>query len=193
MRYPPEHKEEVRRRLVTAASHALRRDGLDGLSIPALMKKAGLTHGGFYAHFDSKDALVAAAVDAAADDTAARVFGAAPDVAALADAYASFAHVDRAGDGCVVAALGGEGRRQPAVVRRSFARAARGLIDLVQQKLTPSSTSNAPKPNAPQRAPSDEALETTARLVGAVVLARLVDDDDLRDRLLAAARAAARR
>jgi len=73
MRYPQGHKEEVRAGIVEAASRALRRDGLAGVSVPALMKEAGLTHGGFYGHFKNRDELVAEAVLAAAEATATRV------------------------------------------------------------------------------------------------------------------------
>ncbi len=197
MRYPPGHKEEVRDRLVTAASHALRRDGLEGVSIPALMKKAGLTHGGFYAHFDNKDALVAAAVDAAADDTAARVLQA--PLSGLLDVYLSAGHAARPGDGCVVAALGAEGRRQRGKIKASFARAARGLVQLVHRRLPHAVAERAggaagaavaggaagENDTAWLKEPvSDAALDVTARMVGAVVLARLMDDDALAERLL---------
>lgn len=194
MRYPPGHKEEVRARLVKAASHALRRDGLDGISIPALMKKAGLTHGGFYAHFTDKDEVVAAAVRDAADETAGRVFragepgdGAAP-LARVLGAYCSAEHAGRPGEGCVVAALGAEGRRSTGPVKKAFAYAARGLLQLVERSLqTSSGAAGATAAPAGARV-SDDALDVTARMVGAVVLARIVDDDVLRDRLLAVGR-----
>jgi TetR/AcrR family transcriptional repressor of nem operon len=188
MRYPEGHKEEVRKRLVQAASSALRRDGIDGVSIPALMKKVGLTHGGFYAHFKNRDALVAAAVDAAADETAAKVLDA--PVSAVLQAYLSAAHVARPGEGCVVAALGTEGRRAKGPVKRSFARAARGLVRAIDRSLRPT----VPRVSLDETTTdelSDAALEHTARMVGAVVLARLVDDDGLRDRLLRVASAPA--
>ena len=206
MRYPPGHKEEVRARLVKAASHALRRDGLEGISIPALMKKAGLTHGGFYAHFAGKDEVVAAAVRAAADETAARVFGggavgeprAAP-IARVLGAYCSSEHAQRPGEGCVVAALGAEGRRTTGPVKKAFAYAARGLVQLVERSLQASppldaspASSSTDGPMSARRTDSptvsDEALDVAVRMVGAVVLARLVDDDVLRDRLLAIGR-----
>jgi AcrR family transcriptional regulator len=71
MRYPAGHKEAVRERIVTAATSALREHGPSGMSILELMKSVGLTHGGFYAHFESRDQLVAAAIEAAATPTAA--------------------------------------------------------------------------------------------------------------------------
>lgn len=179
MRYPEEHKDAVRSRIVEEASRALRKAGIDGVSIPALMKRAGLTHGGFYAHFENRDELVAEAVRFAANETGAGVFERARSLDEALGAYLSAPHVDAPEAGCVVAALGAEGPRQSAPVRRAFAWAARGLIDLVQQKLAP---------GRERARPSDEALEVTARIVGAVVLARLVDDEALGRRLLAVAR-----
>lgn len=179
MRYPEGHKEEQRARIVDAAASALRRHGIDGVSIPALMKKVGLTHGGFYGHFANRDELVAAAVSEAAARTGKGVF---EDTATLEDAlrlYLSPDHVAHPEDGCVLAALGTDAGRQPARVRRAFAAAARGLVDLVQAKL---------RPGGPRASPSDEALLRTAQMIGAVVLARLVDDEALAKRVLAAAR-----
>lgn len=86
MRYPEGHKEAIRERIVAAAATALREQGLSGVSIPALTKSVGLTHGGFYAHFESRGELVAAAVEAAATQTAREVFW---DGVPLVDAFAS--------------------------------------------------------------------------------------------------------
>lgn len=178
MRYPPGHKEAVRATIVTNAARALRRGGLDGVSIPDLMKASGLTHGGFYVHFQNRDDLVAAAVVVAAEETGASVLERAPgDVQAMLAGYLSQSHVDHPEGGCVVAALGTEAARQAAPVRRAFAHAARGLIHLVDQQIQP------PKP---AEAVSDEALVLSAQMVGAVVLARLVDDPELSGRLLQA-------
>jgi AcrR family transcriptional regulator len=179
MRYPEGHKETVRDKIVGAASRALRKSGIDGISIPRLMKGAGLTHGGFYGHFDSRDALVAAAIDRAADDTAEAVFGPGVDLRQVLQNYLSEAHVRAPETGCVVAALGTEARGRAATVRRSFARAARGLLHLLETKLHPSAKADHL---------SDDALRLTATMVGAVVLARLVDDAALATRILETAR-----
>ncbi len=180
MRYPEGHKDKVRTSIVKNAARALRRDGLAGVSIPALMKKAGLTHGGFYAHFKNRDELVAAAVLAAADETGSTVLSRdAGDVQATVNAYVSKQHVDYPERGCVLAALGGEGRHQTAPVRRAFALAARGFVRLVEQKLHPDS--------APGTL-SEEALKLSAQMIGAIVLARLVDDEQLAEKLLQAVR-----
>ena len=118
----------------------MRRLGVGGVSIPALMKEAGLTHGGFYAHFESRDELVAAAIELAAEETKARVFGDdAAGVAPALDAYLSMEHAAHPEYGCVVAALGAEAPRQSATVKESFRYAARGLLRLVERRLHPRS------------------------------------------------------
>ncbi|HYP90621.1 MAG TPA: TetR/AcrR family transcriptional regulator [Polyangiaceae bacterium] len=181
MRYPEGHKEAVRASIVKNASRALRRDGISGVSIPALMKKAGLTHGGFYAHFKNRDELVAAAVLSAADETGAAVLSSASgDLQGTLSSYLSKEHAEHPERGCVIAALGGEGRRQPAVVRRAFAHAARGFIRLVASRL------QGDEPASGE--PSNEALRLASQMIGAVVLARLVDEPALSARLLEAAK-----
>jgi TetR/AcrR family transcriptional repressor of nem operon len=182
MRYPEGHKESVRARIVESASRALRRRGIAGVSIPALMKEAGLTHGGFYGHFHDRDELIAEAIAFAGGETAERVLGPrTPNARAMLDAYLSPEHAAHPEFGCVLAALGTEGAHQPPTLRRAFARTARGFLDLVHAKLHPHSRSDAP---------SDEALATASRMIGAVVLARLVQDEALSKRILAVARTA---
>ncbi len=182
MRYPEGHKEAVRERIVDAASEALRARGLEGVSIPALMKRVGLTHGGFYSHFDNRDALVAAAVLAAGAHTARDVFGEEVSLSEALHRYLSPEHAAHPERGCVVAALGTDGSRQPAPVRGAFAEVARGLLDLVARKL---------HPRRPERNLSDDALRLSATIVGAVVLARLVDDPALSEAILRAAESGA--
>jgi TetR/AcrR family transcriptional regulator, transcriptional repressor for nem operon len=180
MRYPDGHKATVKRRIVRAASQALRRCGLQAVSIPALMKKAGKTHGGFYSHFTSRDELVAEAVRFAAEDSSRGVFS--PDLTAKAtfDRYLSKHHLDHPERGCVLAALGADGVRQPRRVRAAFAEAATGLLQVTERKL---------HAQAQSAQLSDRALVCAATMVGAIVLARLVADDALAERILAAARA----
>jgi TetR/AcrR family transcriptional repressor of nem operon len=181
MRYTDGHKESVRARIVEAASQALRRDGIDAVSIPKLMKLAGLTHGAFYAHFRSRDHLVAEAVAFAGADTGRRIFAEAESVDEVLKEYLSSEHVNHPESGCVLAALGPEGSRQKAPVRRVFAEIARGLFRRVEKQLHPESK---------RETVSDEALAIASRMVGAVVLARLVEDNALAKRILAAAKSA---
>jgi TetR/AcrR family transcriptional repressor of nem operon len=181
VRYPEGHKAAVRAVIVQHAAQLLRRDGLSGVSIPALMKAAGLTHGGFYAHFASREEVVAAAVHAAAAETNGGAMSAddgALDV--MLARYLSKGHVDHRSGGCVLAALGSEGARQPEPVRGAFAHAARGFLRRVEDRRAP---------GGPAGALSDEGLRLAAQMLGAVVLARLVDDDALAERILGAARA----
>jgi TetR/AcrR family transcriptional regulator, transcriptional repressor for nem operon len=175
MRYPDGHKESVSAKIVEAAARALRKDGIDAVSIPKLMKLAGLTHGGFYGHFRDRDDLIAKAVTQAAQDS---VLGDKPAAEAFG-AYLSKEHALHPEYGCVVAALGAEGARQKGPVRRAFAEIARGFLRRVERTLHP----QAGKANL-----SDEALATASRIVGAIVLARLVNDDALAERILAAAK-----
>jgi TetR/AcrR family transcriptional repressor of nem operon len=179
MRYPEGHKEAVRARILAAAAAALRERGLSGVSIPELMKNVGLTHGGFYAHFENREELVAEAIRAAAQQTAEGAFGEARSLSETLALYLSSGHVAHPADGCVVAALGTDGVRQPARVRSAFAQVARGMLRLVEKKLHPGS---------PSRTLTDEGLRLAATMVGAVVLARLVDDPKLAERILRAAR-----
>jgi TetR/AcrR family transcriptional repressor of nem operon len=181
MRYPDGHKAETRERIVRAAAGALRRVGVAGVSIPELMRKAGLTHGGFYGYFRDRDALVAEAIAAGASETAQAVFADELSLAESLGRYLSPRHVAHPEHGCVVAALGSEGFHQPRAVRRAFAEVAHGLLALVDKKVHPGATT---------RTPSDDALRIAASMVGAVVLARLVDDEELAGRILRAARAA---
>lgn len=176
MRYPDGHKDEVRARIVEVAAHALRKDGLDAVSIPRIMKLAGLTHGGFYVHFKDRDDLVAAAVE---ESTRESAFAGDTTLEQAADRYLSKGHVDHPEVGCVVAALGVEGSRQKGKVRRAFAEAARRLLSRVEKRLHPKS---------PPGTVSDDTLQKASQMLGAVVLARLMQDDTLVERLLASAR-----
>ncbi|HEX3851816.1 MAG TPA: TetR/AcrR family transcriptional regulator [Polyangiaceae bacterium] len=176
MRYPDGHRESVRMRIVEAASRALRRDGLDAVSIPKLMKLVGLTHGGFYVHFRDRDELVAEAVAYCTKDSA--LASDVPTAEAFAK-YLSQDHVRHPERGCVIAALGIEGARLRGPVRRAFAEAATRLLRGVERRL---------HPKGGDGTLSDEALATASRIVGAVVLARLVQDEALANRLLESAK-----
>jgi TetR/AcrR family transcriptional repressor of nem operon len=179
MRYPDSHKAEVKDKIVRAAARLFRRDGLDAVSIPGLMKEVGLTHGGFYNHFEDRDALVAEAVLAAAHD------GVIADESRTFEAtvrdYLSEAHAQHPEVGCVLAALGPDATRQGRGVRRTFAEIARGFLSRLEAKRLGASASR-------RKSPTDETLAVGAQLVGAIVLARLVDDPELAKRILAVAR-----
>jgi AcrR family transcriptional regulator len=175
MRYSEGHKQVVRARILKAAAEELRRQGLSGIGIPALMKRAGLTHGAFYAHFPNREALVAEAIHAAAAASAEGPLAESLPLDQALALYLSPEHLAHPERGCVIAALGGEGARQPAPVRSAFAAAARGLLALIERKL---------HPRQPSPEPSDGALRLVSTMVGAVVLARLLEDPALAQRLM---------
>ncbi len=176
MRYPEGHNEEVRARIVLAASRAMRREGLDAVSIPKVMKAAGLTHGAFYGHFKDRDDLVAAAILHAASESA---FSEETPPDEAFGKYLSTGHLHHPEFGCVIAALAFDGARQKGRVRRTFAEVARRFLRRVDAKLHPKSKADRP---------SDDALARASQVVGAVVLARLVEDEELAERILAVAR-----
>lgn len=181
MRYAGGHKEAVHERIVRAAAKALRRHGISGIGIPALMKEAGLTHGGFYAHFENRDALVAEAIRSAAADTAQGALGPESTLAESLDRYLSMGHVQHPEQGCVVAALAAESPRQGPPVRGAVSEVLRGLVRGIDAKLRPRGRAGSPA--------SEDALRIAATMVGAVVLARACEDERLAARLLKAARA----
>ena len=184
MRYPDTHKAEVRHRIVDAASRALRTSGIASVSIPGLMNQAGMTHGGFYNHFEDRDALVAAALERAADESV--IADESRSLDAVLATYLSEGHVNHPEMGCVIAALGTEASRGEGRTRATFARVARRFIERVAVKR------DGP-PKTKRSAPSDAALVIAAQMVGAIVLARSMDDPALAARIVGAARRAARR
>ena len=176
MRVSKERAAENRERIVTAAARLFRERGLDGVGVDALMHAAGLTHGSLYSQFGSKSRLAAEALTHALTISSERL-GSARTLEELVVRYLSREHRDRPGDGCVMAALGSEIPRQGATIRRDFTQAVRSTARQVDRLA----------PEGPRE--GDEALAFVATLVGALTLARAVDDPDLSDRILASARA----
>jgi len=182
-RAAPSRKEASHQRIVEAAARAIRRSGYGGTGVAEIMKDAGLTHGGFYAHFASREAMLAEAADRAGAEGVAmleRVAAAAPPkqaLQALLRAYLSKAHVEQAETGCAVAAVGSEMPRQTPEVRRAATRRIKEMIDLVARQ----------SPDWGQPGAHEHALVTVATMVGALLLARAVDDPRLSDALRDAA------
>jgi len=182
-RKPHGRKEATHERIVEAAARAIRRSGYNGTGVADIMKDAGLTHGGFYAHFESREAMLAEAADRAGAESvaaSARIAASASPKEALPElvrAYLSKAHVEQIETGCPVAALGSEMPRQAPEVRRAATRRIKEMIDLVARE----------SPDWGKRGAHEHALVTVATMVGALVLARAVDDPRLSEALRHAA------
>jgi len=179
----PSRKEATHERIVETAARAIRRSGYGGAGVAEIMKEAGLTHGGFYAHFQSREGMLAEAADrAGAEGVAvlARVVAAAPPkkaLEAILRAYLSKEHVEGVETGCPMAALGSEMPRQAPKVRRAATRRIKEMIDLVARQ----------SPDWGQPGAHERALVTVATALGALVLARAVDEPKLSDALREAA------
>jgi len=176
-------KEASHERIVGAAARAIRRSGYGGTGVADIMKEAGLTHGAFYAHFESREAMLAEAADRAgaeANAIATSVIAAVPpeqSLQALVQAYLSKQHIEGIETGCPMSALGSEMPRQSPEVRRAATRRIKEMVDLVARQL----------PDWGQPGAHERALVTVATMVGTLVLARAVDDSMLSDALCSAA------
>jgi TetR/AcrR family transcriptional repressor of nem operon len=183
MRYSDTHKQETRHKVVEAAAKAVRAKGPEGVGVAEIMAEAGLTHGGFYAHFPNKEALVVAAIEEAFGQSSRR-FGRMTQGLAPAEALAAFvdlyvtpehrAHPER---GCPVAGLSSELPRQGAPVREAYERGVRSLVGRIAAWL-------------PEGAKDRDSLAASivAEMAGTVALSRAISDDEEAERLLAAAR-----
>ena len=163
-----------RQRVVEVAATLFRERGLHGVGVADIMGAAGLTHGGFYGQFANKDALAAEAFETALTDNGRG------QLDSLVSNYLSIAHVRAPGMGCPVAALANDVAREApdSPVRSRFTRGVRGMVDLMAALV----------PKTPKQKRRQRALSSLATLVGAVVLARAVDDEALAEEILGAAR-----
>ena len=186
MRQSKEEAARTRARILKTASRAYRRRGLAGIGLAEVMAEAGLTHGGFYKHFPSKDALAAEAIAFALDETRATLetaIAAAPPgggMAALIATYLTPAHRDRPDRGCALAALGTEAAHGAPAVRAELAKGYRRLADLAAAQMTDGDEAS--------RRARGQALASA--MVGALMLARAEPDPARADSLLAENRAA---
>ena len=179
MKVSREQAAENRERIVGAAARLFRERGYDGIGIAELMQDAGLTHGGFYGHFDSKQDLMAQACEHAVTGSLAywtQLIERDPEHALqnIAAAYLSTAHRDQPGRGCTFAALGADAARLEPPVRRSLGQALSSYLELLTPLL----------PGRSRAARRQRALATLASLVGALGLARAVDDPSLSQEVL---------
>jgi AcrR family transcriptional regulator len=182
-RFTVSSKEATHDRIVDAAARAIRRSGYNGTGVADIMKAAGLTHGGFYAHFASRDAMLAEAADRAGSEAVVlmeRVAAAVPPqqaLQAMMQAYLSEDHLKSIETGCATAALGSEMPRQAPEIRRAATRRIKEMIDLVARHL----------PDWGQAGAHEHALVAVSTMVGALILARAVDDARLSEALREAA------
>jgi TetR/AcrR family transcriptional regulator, transcriptional repressor for nem operon len=185
VRYDAEHKEQTRRRVLKAAAAAIRAEGPHKIGVAEVMAKAGLTHGGFYAHFASKDELVAEAIGEMFRQTARRLAPSsdnpAGDLAGYIDFYLSAEHRDARGQGCPLPYLSGDAPRMSAPAQAAFAAGAASLADRLADRL------------AALGRPQTEANSLLAELVGALALARAEPDRARSDALLDTSRTSLKR
>jgi TetR/AcrR family transcriptional regulator, transcriptional repressor for nem operon len=187
MRYSREHKQETHARIVRKASVRLREKGAHGIGVADLMKEAGLTHGGFYAHFDSREALVIEAFNYAMDrsmehwrKTAAQIT-ADKRFSTIVESYLTTLHRDDPGRGCAVPTLGAEIARESVKTRRAFAAKLEEMIDMIADQI----------PDVPRKTARKQAAATLATMMGTLVLSRIAGNGEFSDEILAAGREAA--
>jgi TetR/AcrR family transcriptional repressor of nem operon len=186
MRYSREHKLETHARIVKKASVRLREKGAHGIGVADLMKEAGLTHGGFYAHFDSREALVIEAFADAMDRSTERwrkLAAATPPekrLAAIVDSYLTTIHRDDPGHGCAVPTLGAEIARESPKTRKAFAAKLAQMIDMLADQI----------PELPRKTARKQAMAAVATMMGTLVLSRIAGSGEFSDEILGAGREA---
>jgi len=174
-RTPGSTKVETHERIVKTAARAIRERGYDGASVADVMKQAGLTHGGFYAHFGSREAMLEEALDCAAVEGWTRLTAVAEraepghGLEALVASYLSDRHVAHPESGCTLAALGSETARQAPALRKIATRQINGLAALLLAQM----------PGGDTPANRDRAFAALSAMVGAIALSRVVDDPAL--------------
>jgi TetR/AcrR family transcriptional repressor of nem operon len=184
MRYDSEHKNKTRVAVLQAAAKAIRIEGPHRIAVAGVMAEAGLTHGGFYAHFRSKDELIAAAIGQMFDEASMRVVhetegrSAAEGLAAYIDFYLSPKHRDARGAGCPMAALASDLPRLSDAAREQFAAGVRRLIKTIAKTLE----------HLDGVSSEAQARRVVAELVGALSMARIEPDAKRSDAMLAASR-----
>ena len=178
MRYSKDHKQATRQRIIEAAGRRFKEDGIDGAGVATVMSDAGLTNGAFYAHFTSKEDLLANVLADQLRNQRASFDAEPSDLAGLETfirAYLSPEHRDDCGEGCPSAALLDEIVRRPAVTKKAFTGELKGLMDEIAARLDPTDL----------EATRTNALILFALMVGTLQLARALTDRALSDRLLA--------
>ncbi|MBR0895723.1 TetR/AcrR family transcriptional regulator [Bradyrhizobium tropiciagri] len=186
MRYSKEHKQETHARIVKRAATRLREKGAHGIGVADLMKDAGLTHGGFYAHFDSREALVIEAFNYAMDRANERWRKVTAEVppekrlATIVDGYLSAVHRDEPGQGCAVPALGAEIARESPKTRKAFALKLDQMIDMITDQIQ----------DVPRKTARKQAMAALATMMGTIVMSRIAGNGEMSDEILSAGREA---
>src|SRR5712672_4666504 len=186
MRYSKEHKQETHARIVRKASVRLREKGAHGIGVADLMKEAGMTHGGFYAHFNSREALVIEAFADAMDRGTERwrkLAEATPRekrLATIVGSYLTPLHRDDPGNGCAIPTLGAEIARESLKTRRAFAAKLEQMIDMMADQI----------PDVPRKAARKQAAAALATMMGTLVLARVAGSGEFSEEILGAGREA---
>jgi TetR/AcrR family transcriptional regulator, transcriptional repressor for nem operon len=184
MRYSKEHKFQTHARIVKKASARLREKGAHGIGVADLMKDAGLTHGGFYAHFDSREALVIEAFTHAMDRSTehwrkqAEEMPAEKRLSAIVNTYLSPLHRDNPGQGCAVPALASEISRESAKTRRAFASRMQQMIEMLAKQFH----------GMPPKAARKQAVSALATMMGSLVMARVAGNSEFSDEILKSGR-----
>src|ERR1700733_4806815 len=186
MRYSKEHKLETHARIVKKASVRLRGKGDHGVGRANLMKDGGPTHGGFYAHFDSREALVIEAFGYAMDRSIAhwrhKAEQTPPDkrLAAVVDSYLKPSHRDDPGHGCAIPALSAEIARESLKTRKAFAAKLDQMIEMIAAQI----------PDVPRKSARKQAMAAIATMMGTLVMARVAGTGEFSDEILGAGREA---
>jgi TetR/AcrR family transcriptional regulator, transcriptional repressor for nem operon len=183
MGHSQEEKAKSHQRIVDIAARRIRESGTDGPGVAEIMSEAGLTHGGFYKHFGSRDDLVAEAVDAAIEQGSARIAqrvdGAEDPLAAFLDGYLSADHRDDPGTGCTVVALGADVARGDDRVRAAYRAQVERYIADMEGLLGDGEADEETRRRA---------IAAVTSMVGAVLISRAVDDKSLSGEILRAVR-----
>jgi len=182
MKVSREQAAQNRERILDAAARLFRERGFEGIGVADTMKAAGLTHGGFYGHFSSKEDLIAEACARAfsrSHERWSKMVGRTPDdpLSSIVRSYLSRRHRDDPGTGCTLAALGPDIARHDSGVRRAVADGLRSAFNLLSGLV----------PSKSEAARRQKAISTYATLVGAMIMARAVDDAALSQEILDAA------
>ncbi|WP_074767367.1 TetR/AcrR family transcriptional regulator [Paraburkholderia fungorum] len=180
MGYSQAQKAESRQRVLETAARQIRENGIEALGVADCMRSAGLTHGAFYGHFDSRDALIVEALEYAVAQSRKRIAAlgrtgglkAKEPLRAIAESFLSDRHIKNPGTGCALCALAGEARHASPEVRERLTAYVHSLASQIAQLLAGHSES--------------AALGIVATIVGAVTLARAVDDKELARSILSA-------